>query len=90
MTTAKKWSFYWVITWKLLFSGGNEPLVGGSLLGGIFSWWEVWADFWLVGLTPPHPPVGKTLSSEGVGERETNEGLPGRIDWGVGRNSSPM
>ena len=32
-----KWIFYWVITWKLLLSGGNEPLVGWILQGGNFS-----------------------------------------------------
>ena len=30
-----KWSFYWVIAWTLLFSGGNKLLVEG----GINIWW---------------------------------------------------
>ena len=34
----------------------------GSLLGGIFLSGGKWANFWLVGGEPPHPPtVGKTL-----------------------------
>ena len=28
-----KWRFYWVITWKFLFSGGNKNLVGESTGG---------------------------------------------------------
>ena len=47
---------------RLTFDGGNENLVGHSLLGRgffqvgdvqIFNWW---------GGTPPIPPVGKTLA----------------------------
>ena len=48
---SKKWHFYWVITWKFLFSGGggidfwlggNKNFVGGgSLLGGFPDGWEV-------------------------------------------------
>ena len=33
MTKAKKWSFYWVATWKFLFSGGR-------IFSGILKiWW---------------------------------------------------
>ena len=57
MTTGK--NFYWVITWKLLFSGGNGLFVRGSLLGVNSSRWE---EF--LGSSPqpnPTPQLGKTL-----------------------------
>ena len=53
-TYSYKCCFYWVITWKLLFSGGLGGVGGGdtNLVGVIFlGWWE-WANFGLVGRTP--------------------------------------
>ena len=35
---------------------GNEPLVWGSLLGGIFLVGGKWGNFWLVGGLSPSPP----------------------------------
>ena len=75
MKLTQKWSkskdyslkccFYWIITWKLLLSGGGELKFGGgrgSLLAGNFSRWGGRANFWLVGENSPTiPPVGKTL-----------------------------
>ena len=54
----KKWSFYSVITWKVLFSRGDEPLVG-EVYWGEFSLLEGMSKF-LTG-QPPISPVGKTL-----------------------------
>ena len=64
---SKKLSFYWVITWKLLFSGRgrNKNLVWGSILGEYFSWWDGgWeANFKLVRELPLIPPlVGKNFT----------------------------
>ena len=64
---SQKCCFYWVITWKLLFSsgelalgwGGGEITIwcGGSLLGGDFSSWGRGGmiKFSAVGGTPPIP-----------------------------------
>ena len=55
-TYSYKCCFYWVITWKLLFSGGLGGVGGGdtNLVGVIFlGWWE-WANFGLVGGTPSY------------------------------------
>ena len=49
MTVAK--IFYWVITWKLLFSGGSVHWGGGIFLGG-----GEWANFLAGGGDFPHPP----------------------------------
>ena len=52
-----KCCFYWVITWKLLFSGGGRELT----LVGVGVYWQrnvsrrgEWANFWLVGCNMPH------------------------------------
>ena len=42
MTTAKN-AVYWVITWKLLFSGGGGRRGGGEV-GGIDFWWRRGGD----------------------------------------------
>ena len=56
MTTAKKWSFYWVIAWKLLFSGGRVVYLWGNFasLGGM----SIFLDDG--GQTASIIPVGKT------------------------------
>ena len=60
---SEKWNFYWVITWKLLFSGENKNLVGKSLLEGVFFMVGGRVNFQLVrgiSLIPPHQ-LGKPL-----------------------------
>ena len=55
----QKWSFYWVITWKLLFSGGIN-----LWWGNFFRWRGVgWENFQLVlGDFPSHPKNYNKLS----------------------------
>ena len=76
ITAAKNQRFYWVITWKFLFSGGgwwwgidflfggNKDLVGGEgVLGGNFPrWWGRMYEFLAGGGGLPIPPVAKTLN----------------------------
>ena len=79
-----KCCFYWVITWKLLFSGweltfsrgGIKIWWGGVYWGGIFPGAVGWANLWLMGGTPPFPPVGKTLKWVRGGE-----GVNNRLGW---------
>ena len=53
---SKKWHFYWVVTWKVLFSeGGGDLLLGGEsngLMGRVFQVRGGWTNFWLVGALP--------------------------------------
>ena len=66
---SEKWSFYGVVTWKLLFSGGGinfrwgKKILVGESTGRIFLGGEN-EHVLLVGMgSPSIPPVGKTLSS---------------------------
>ena len=64
-----KWSLYWVITWKSLFSGGIKIWLGEST-----------GRFWLKrglppgdSLLPPFRPVGKILRN--IGNHKMNAEL---------------
>ena len=60
---SEKWNFYWVITWKLLFSGENKHLVGKSLLEGVFFMVGGRVNFQLVrGISLIPPPIRKTFT----------------------------
>ena len=72
-----KWSFYWVITWKLLFRGEGRI----NLWWGIKIWLErvywrktfqvggIWADFWLVEGTENPERSTKNAHSKTFGTR---------------------
>ena len=77
-----KWSFYWVITWKLLFRGegrinlwwGDKNLVGESVLEKDFSsggggGGGIWANFWLVEGTENPERSTKNAHSKTFGTR---------------------
>ena len=68
---AKSGSFYWVITWKLLFSmgkltfgRGDKKLVGGVHWGIFLGGGEFLADI-MLGRDSPHPPSRENPANMG-------------------------
>ena len=66
-----KWSLYWVITWKLLFSGGRGRInlwwkEKKNLVGRNFSRWVEWANFRLVMGDFPYPSSRKNPAISGT------------------------
>ena len=58
-------SFYWIITWKLLFICGEWTFGGVSLIGGGFFQMGNNQIFGLSG-NSPHPPVEKALTNKSL------------------------